>query len=183
MTFEWSISVLTNKKQGVNMKKGFTMIELIFVIVILGILAAVAVPKLAATRDDAKIASIKTDIGTLVNAVPSWYQGQKEASILKAASIDTNTWKQNGSKADFTYSIDSTPCVQIKVVDLNDSNTSNISVVSGHDPMDEPSLSTAFTATPTLQIVKGASTDSVCADIWTRITEQNISMGGKKVQW
>ncbi len=38
-------------------KNAFTMIELIFVIVILGILAAVAIPKLSATRDDAKVAA------------------------------------------------------------------------------------------------------------------------------
>jgi prepilin-type N-terminal cleavage/methylation domain-containing protein len=37
-----------------KLKNGFTMIELIFVIVILGILAALAIPKLAATRADAK---------------------------------------------------------------------------------------------------------------------------------
>jgi general secretion pathway protein G len=37
------------------MQKAFTMIELIFVIVILGILAAVAIPRLSATRDDARV--------------------------------------------------------------------------------------------------------------------------------
>ena len=159
------------------------MIELIFVIVILGILAAVAVPKLAATRDDAKIASIKTDIGTMINAVPSWYQGQKEASILKAASVDTNIWKQNGTNADFTFNIDNVACVQVKIVDVNDTNSSNIVVIAGHDPMPEPSVSSDFTASPTFEIIKGTSGDAVCTDLWTRVTEQNISMGGKKVVW
>ena len=42
-----------------NKKKAFTMVELIFVIVIIGILASIAIPRLAATRDDAEIVRAK----------------------------------------------------------------------------------------------------------------------------
>jgi len=42
-----------------KMRNGFTMIEVTFVIVIIGILSSVAIPKLAATRDDAKDQELK----------------------------------------------------------------------------------------------------------------------------
>ncbi len=52
-----------------NNRKAFTMIELVFVIVILGILAAVAVPRFIATRDDATIAKGRADIASIRSAI------------------------------------------------------------------------------------------------------------------
>lgn len=60
------------------MKKAFTLIELVFVIVILGILATVAIPKLIVTRDDAEIAKAKSQIA----AVRSGIQLKRNEMIL-----------------------------------------------------------------------------------------------------
>ena len=57
-------------------KNAFTMIELIFVIVVLGILSAIAIPKFAATRDDAKIAKTRATIGSIRAAIVSERQTQ-----------------------------------------------------------------------------------------------------------
>ncbi len=50
-------------------RRAFTMIELIFVIVILGILASVAISKLALTRDDAIITKGRSQVSAIRNAI------------------------------------------------------------------------------------------------------------------
>ena len=57
-------------------QSAFTMIELIFVIVILGILASVAIPKFAVSRDDALMAKGKADIATIRSAIVTERQSQ-----------------------------------------------------------------------------------------------------------
>ena len=80
------------------MKKGFTMIELIFVIVILGILASVAIPRLAATKTDAEIATTVANLRTLLNDVASYYAVKGEfaegADGVKWSEI-TNVYLEN----------------------------------------------------------------------------------------
>ena len=58
------------------MKKAFTMIELVFVIVILGVLAAVAVPKFSGATQSAQIAKAKNDVATIRSAILTERQGQ-----------------------------------------------------------------------------------------------------------
>jgi type IV pilus assembly protein PilA len=53
-------------------RRGFTLIELLIVVVIIGILSAIAIPKFAATKEKAYLATMKSDLRNLVTAQESY---------------------------------------------------------------------------------------------------------------
>jgi len=57
-------------------RSAFTMIELVFVIVVIGILSAIAFPRLAATRTDAQVAKGRSDVSAIRSAIVSERQGR-----------------------------------------------------------------------------------------------------------
>lgn len=121
------------------------MIELIFVIVILGILAAVAIPRLTATRDDAVISKLAANLSTLVSDAGSYYtsqgltkwqavtwplltnvQLQGSASDMSSATgdIQTNTAYMNADASHSCFTITTT--VDGNMTVANGSDTSSV---------------------------------------------------------
>ena len=81
------------------MKKGFTMIELIFVIVILGILASVAVPRLAGTKADAEESAAVANLRTLVSDLNTYYVATGDIPTDTTWSQITNVPLNDATKA------------------------------------------------------------------------------------
>jgi prepilin-type N-terminal cleavage/methylation domain-containing protein len=54
-------------------QKGFTLIELLIVVVIIGILAAIAIPKFANTKEKAVVASMKSDLRNLAGTQEAYW--------------------------------------------------------------------------------------------------------------
>ncbi len=57
----------------VRNRKGFTLIELLIVVVIIGILAAIAIPKFASTKEKAYVTAMKSDLRNLLTAEESYF--------------------------------------------------------------------------------------------------------------
>jgi prepilin-type N-terminal cleavage/methylation domain-containing protein len=72
--------------------KGFTLIELLIVVVIIGILAAIAIPKFANTKEKAYVAAMKSDLRNLVTAEESYFADQVSyTSSTTAMSFNSST--------------------------------------------------------------------------------------------
>ena len=91
-----------------RMKKnhGFTLIEIMIVVVILGILAAIVIPKILDRPDQARVTAAKADIAVIMQQLklyrldntfyPSTDQGLQALTVKPATNPQPLNWKQGG---------------------------------------------------------------------------------------
>jgi len=77
-------------------QKGFTLIELLIVVVIIGILAAIAIPKFANTKEKAYVASMKSDLRNLITAQEAYFSDNNSQYAQSTANLGTNYKASSG---------------------------------------------------------------------------------------
>jgi general secretion pathway protein G len=94
------------KKFSVRAQRGFTLIEIMVVVVIMGVLAALVVPKLISRTGESKVAAAKVDIATIMQALklykldnqryPTTEQGLQALIEKPTGGPAANGWKAGG---------------------------------------------------------------------------------------
>jgi len=77
-------------KKGIRKEGGFTLVELLIVVIILGILAAVAIPQFSTSTDDAKLSTLDSNLGLMRNSSELYYN-QHNSSYPGAKKVTDGT--------------------------------------------------------------------------------------------
>jgi len=98
-------------------RKGFTLIELLIVVVIIGILAAIAIPKFANTKEKAVIASMKSDLRNLVTAQEAFFSDNQDYAGGSYTDVGTAQSGTGGAGSTVAFSASAGNTVAVTYVD------------------------------------------------------------------
>nr|MCR6777983.1 type II secretion system GspH family protein [Campylobacter lari] len=105
------------------MKKAFTIIELVFVVIILGVLAAVALPKFSTSKDEASTAQALGNLKTFINDISSYVLKNESLSsialmsnVVNIKNEDLSNLQNSTKELDFSVGNDE-QCFKVLFVD------------------------------------------------------------------
>lgn len=92
--------------------QAFSLLEIIFVIVMIGLIASIAVPKLFNTKTDALVNTLKQDIATVTSSIQSYYLvHSKIDEISDAVELNSAIWEIETEQ--ISYYEDEEVCVTV----------------------------------------------------------------------
>jgi len=157
-----------------NKKEAFTLIELIFVIIIIGILSSIAIPRFSATRDDAKISklahliqSAKAEIATSIFAkgkIPKTKEELRKISNLvreMESKGDISLIEGTNSLDILFLNRDTLPVEQCKKMVLDYNNINNIE----------------------LYVIHIESNTAICRGINNLVPDINMTIAGNRINY
>ena len=117
------------------MKKGFSLLELIFAIVVIGIIGSFAIPKYLDTRNSAVASTIKRDISTATTSIQSHYLVNGEiTNISDAISLNNEYWTSD-EPLKVIYKEGGNNCVVLEVKDDNSSKVLSLTITPSSGPI------------------------------------------------
>ncbi len=97
-----------------NSKKAFSLLEMVFAIVIIGVIASVAMPKLFDTKNEALVSTIKQDIATVVSAIQGHYMLNKSVEkISDVVTLNNSIWEIEDTS--ITFKEKDAICLELKL--------------------------------------------------------------------